>query len=309
MNEYYFEIYITPNNFVDLFVSEISDFTNEAIEIAQTADVVKSNPQYLPNDFLDSTAIVIRTENDMDFVDSLLKHLNVVCEKWSLINNTEVRFWHTISKKQNKDWIKEYKDSIKPLYCAGFYIRPPWIESDVAISDTKSNITDIILEPSLAFGSGHHATTFMCIEALQSCIEKSNSNELSLLDVGCGSGILSLCANKLGVSVSMCDVDSLAIEETKKNFLQNNATITRIWLGSIDEENIDKYDIVVANLVASVIKAQSENLIASLKKGAFLILSGILDKYKNCVLEYFYNLVLIEEKRQDEWICLVLLNK
>lgn len=279
MNECYFEVFIKPSDFSDIFISEILDFTSEAIEECIDTD---GNP-----------CIIIRTNNDIE--DTLISHLQDLSQNLSIINSTKISFTHTITKKQNQDYIKKYKDSIMAIDCGVFHIYPPWLKG----LDSKINI---ILEPSLAFGTGHHSSTFMCIEALQNLHIDSST---TLLDVGCGSGILALCANKLGAKVSMCDIDELAINEAKKNFLRNNATISEIWLGSIGNKN-KRYNIVVANIVASVIVEEASNLMSSLDSNAYLVLSGILDKHVGLVKEYFKNLTLIEEKIKDEWICLVL---
>lgn len=276
MNSFYFEICISPSNFSDIFVSEISDFTNEAIEI-------------------DKDKIIIRTSKNIS--KDLINYLDVLSANLSLINDKEVSFTHTITKKETFDYIQKYKDSIQGIICGAFYIYPPW-------ENANNSKINIILEPSLAFGTGHHESTFMCIESLSFCGISSNT---SLLDVGCGSGILALCANKLGAKVSMCDIDEDAILEAKKNFLRNNATITNIWHGQISDlksKDCQKYDIVVSNIVASVIVLESPNLISLLNNKAYLILSGILDKYVDWVKDNFKTLNLIEQKVKNEWICL-----
>ena len=104
------EICITLNakEYNEIFTSEVADFTNEAIEFAE------------------SGAIIIRTSKDRNFIDALLAHLQGFCKDLSVINNQNVTFSHTITKKQNKDWVEEYKRGIKPLRCGKFYIYPPW---------------------------------------------------------------------------------------------------------------------------------------------------------------------------------------
>lgn len=128
-----------------------------------------------------------------------------------------------------------------------------------------------------------------------------------MLDIGCGSGILSICANKLGAKVSLCDIDELAIEQSIKNFSINNANIAKIWIGEIDDS--DTYNIVVANIIASTLINLKVQLVNQLKDNGHLILSGILNKYKNEVLNAFDNLKLIKEYAQDEWVCLQLFNE
>lgn len=282
MEKFYFEIRIFPNAFFDIFISEIAEFTSQAIEECNENDAI---------------CIILRTEEDIE--SKLIPFLNTLCKNLSEINNLDVKFEYKICKCETKDYIESYKKSITGLECSDFYIHPSWIKP----IDSKINIT---LDPSLAFGTGHHASTFMTIEAITDCIKNNFDYKPSLLDVGCGSGILSLCAYKLGANVSLCDIDELAINEAKKNFSINNATITDIWLGSLDI--IKKhYDIVVANIVASVIIEQANNLLDSLNKNSYLILSGILYEYKDLVKNRFKNLHLVQEKSKDEWITLVFL--
>lgn len=177
--------------------------------------------------------------------------------------------------------------------------------------DTK--LINIILEPSFAFGTGHHASTFMCIQAIESLGENGDLKNKTLLDFGCGSGILALCANKLGAKVDLCDIDELAIDESKKNFCRNNATISHIWQGEIHRESKGntqdlraKYDIITANIIASVLIEQKENIAFALKSGGIAILSGILDIYKNEVLARFSDFEVLNIAQKDEWICIML---
>lgn len=279
MHEFYFEICITPNNFYDIFKTEVLYFVNEAIEEIQ----INSYP-----------SLIVRTSQSFDFVLNLINYLDSIRINLSKINNKEVDFTFCIQNKKNIDWIEIYKSSVSPVICGSFYIRAPWISS----IDNKINIQ---IEPSLAFGTGHHESTYMCIEALEKCNINENT---TLLDVGCGSGILSICANKLGARVDICDIDELAIIESRKNFSHNNATINKIWLGSVTGSM--QYDIVVSNIVSSVLIDKSYELINSLYTHSILILSGILEEYKDTVISAYNSLYLLEEYRSGEWICLKL---
>ncbi|MGX2983391.1 50S ribosomal protein L11 methyltransferase [Helicobacter sp. 23-1045] len=179
------------------------------------------------------------------------------------------------------------------------------------LQDAK--LINIILEPSLAFGTGHHSSTFMCIQAIESLGENGDLKNKMLLDFGCGSGILALCAYKLGAKVDLCDIDELAIAESKKNFRNNNATISHIWQGEIHRESKGdiaqksaKYDIITANIIASVLVEQKENIASALKYGGIAILSGILDIYKDEVLARFGDFEVLNIAQKDEWICIML---
>ncbi len=135
---------------------------------------------------------------------------------------------------------------------------------------------------------------------LQKYIKEGNT----LLDVGCGSGILSIIAAKLGAKVDMCDTDELAIKSTKENFKINNEEYNNSWVGSVT--NITKeYDIVVANIIADILVMLSKDLKKATKNGGILILSGILDKYLDKVEERFQDMKLLEKYQKNEWLTLV----
>lgn len=222
---------------------------------------------------------------------------------------------YTMIRQQNADWIEMYKASIKPICIGDFYIHPSWAKK-------RADKTSLKIEPSLAFGSGHHPTTSSCIRALEALskekdgtktdAKKSSLSGKTLLDVGCGSGILGLVASSLGASPSLCDIDPLAIEESVKNFEANRARIASIRLGSIDtyrhqsprcasEGRVSKsrtseqglgtidapktFDIVVANITANILLLLRADLCSM--AGETLILSGIYDRYITEVLGAF----------------------
>ncbi len=283
-NDEFIEVCITieTQDFSEIIISEIMDFTCEAVEV------------------LDSS-VIIRTSKGREFVDCLLVHLQDFCKSLSKINGSNITFLHTITAKQNKDWIDIYKRSIKPIKCGRFCIYPPWERLD-----SNKNAINIILEPSLAFGTGHHATTFMCIEMLEMLDKSESLRDKTLLDFGCGSGILALCASKMGAKVDLCDIDELALEESKKNFNNNNAKISHLWQGSIDKGDNAKYDIIVANIIASTLVENKQHLESAIKSGGVLILSGILDIYKDEILSSYADFKALDIRQSDEWICLAL---
>ena len=172
-----------------------------------------------------------------------------------------------------------------------FYIHPSW-------HLPKENKINILINPALAFGSGHHETTRSCVKAIKKYVKKGNT----FLDVGCGSGILGIVANKLGAEVDACDTDSLAIKSTKENYVLNNARYNKLWEGSVNNAD-KKYDIVVANIIADVLIFISNDL--KKRVNNILILSGIIDKYKNKVIEKYKDLKLVDEIKENEWVTLV----
>ena len=216
-----------------------------------------------------------------------------------------------ISKKQNKDWLDEYKKGVAPVAVGKFYVRPSWCERS-----QDPALIDLLIDPALAFGSGHHESTNMCL-ALLSELARAG---MSALDVGCGSGILSIAMKKLGAKVSACDTDEQAVTATQQNAEKNGVQIDQIWLGSVSslgerasslsEQDSSaaaqsQFDLVVANIIADVILILSTDLKKALKPGGKLVLSGILEKYKDRIEQAFSDLNFVQMKKQNEWLSFV----
>ena len=329
----YWEIIIHPSHFLEQFTDFIIEKTSCAIEhldISPTLNLSASNPFAISydedswqsfNDFSISqakalsqnnsdnaqpTQIIIRLVDDFD-ISSLLQSLQNYALDLSAIFEKSVSFCYHIEKKANCDWIKAYQDSIQPISSGIFYIRPSWYESQYEDEDSKSPQTkhEIIINPALAFGSGHHASTAMCLEFLS----QLDLHNKTLLDVGCGSGILSIAAHKLGAKVYACDTDESAVLETHKNAKLNNATLCDVWQGSIAQAPQDSpatYDVITANIIAFVVKLLHNDFKAKLAKNGVLILSGILDEYKFDIMQTFSDFKVLESRCQDEWVALKL---
>ena len=209
-----------------------------------------------------------------------------------------------ISKKPNIDWIEQYKKGVAPVAVGKFYVRPSWCER----SQDRALI-DLLIDPALAFGSGHHESTNMCL-ALLSELARTG---MRALDVGCGSGILSIAMKKLGAKVSACDTDEQAVTATQQNAEKNGVQIDQIWLGSVSSLNEQsssataqpQFDLIVANIIADVILILSADLKKALKPGGKLVLSGILEKYKYRIEQAFSDLNFVQMKKQNEWLSFV----
>ena len=157
----------------------------------------------------------------------------------------------------------------------------------------------------MAFGTGEHETTSMCVEYLGKYVSDNDT----VLDVGCGSGILGICASKLGAKkVIMTDIDECAIVATKHNMLLNGVENGEVMLKNLLDDNTVKGEVIVCNIMAEVLIAFAPHIGANLKGKGVIILSGILKERLNAVKEAYLNagFSFVEERVKGEWSALVM---
>ncbi len=267
MKETYYELTVTPSAHLDLFLDTLQTLFPDAIETTETS-------------------LIIRSEEDVaPLAEAAEAFARVLSERLG----EEVSVETTVEEKENVDWIAAYREAIRPVEVGEFYVYPSW----EAPKEGKRNIQ---IDPALAFGSGHHETTASCLEALGRCVKAGDT----VLDVGCGSGILGIAASMLGATVDACDTDPLAVENAAKNFALNHQTPRRLWEGSAPGTG-ERYDVVVANIVADVLKMIAKDLKARTKEGGLLILSGILDTKEATIEEAFADMELLQTLANNEW--------
>ncbi|BCZ17449.1 Ribosomal protein L11 methyltransferase PrmA [Helicobacter sp. NHP19-003] len=287
MQEVYFKTIILPTDHPDLFSAFLLDFTQEAIE-----ESVAPNLPYEcfgANVPLPKEGFIVYSQHDPK---PLLEALQSFCADLSKRMGKAVGFYHHSAQHENKDWIEAYKAGVSPIVCGDFAINPSWAKEPLNAPICLS------LDPSLAFGTGHHESTRLLLQAFSS-LEVSGK---IALDVGCGSGILGLALAKKGARVHLCDIDPLALEETEKNFSKNNATYEKLWLGSVAGEG---YDLIVVNIVASVIIGLYPEVSKASHAHTEIFLSGILDEHAERVLKMYSKAFSLKKRTQEnEWVCL-----
>jgi ribosomal protein L11 methyltransferase len=211
-----------------------------------------------------------------------------------------------IVRISDEDWSTSWKEHFKPLRVGkNLVIKPTW-------EDFPAGPEDILLEidPGMAFGTGTHPTTMLCLTVLEKILSglRGKENILAALDVGTGSGILTIAAAKLGITrISAVDIDPEAVKVAQENCLLNgvgeHVRVSDTPLAMIS----DSFDIVLANILAEDLVRMAPELVARLNPGGMLILSGILIEKEDMVIDGYANssMTLTEVSREGEWSCLV----
>jgi ribosomal protein L11 methyltransferase len=165
-----------------------------------------------------------------------------------------------------QDWEAGWKQNFPPLRIGRFLIAPPWEDVD------ESEAITIRLDPGLAFGTGQHPTTRMCLELLGEQLQDKQG--IRVLDVGCGSGILSIAAHKLGATVYASDLDRFCVDATRDNARANDAVAHIVQAAGLSWTT-ERFDVVVANLMSALLIALAPQLAGATRNGGTLVVSGI----------------------------------
>ena len=213
------------------------------------------------------------------------------------------------SETEDVDWVNNWKQYFHQFYIDDILVIPSWEK----VKPEDSDKMVIHIDPGTAFGTGMHETTQLCIRALKKYV----TSETEILDVGCGSGILGMLALKFGAKHSLgTDLDPCAIDATHENMEVNGIRKDQyeVMIGNIiddkavqDAVGYEKYDIVVANILADVLVPLTPVIIHQMKPGAVYITSGIIEDKENVVVEAVKaaGLEVLEVNHQGEWVSVV----
>jgi ribosomal protein L11 methyltransferase len=198
------------------------------------------------------------------------------------------------------DWARRSQANLAPVTVGRITVHP---NIDSRRSDPRS--LAIVVVPSMGFGTGHHATTRLCLAALQTI----DLADRDVLDVGTGSGVLAIAARRLGASRAIgIDSDADAIESARDNLaLNQEATRVEFQLADLTAAALPQADVVTANLTGALLIRSAKLLLAAVRVGGVLILSGILSTERDEVVEAFVGgAAVVWERCEDEWVALVL---
>ena len=197
-------------------------------------------------------------------------------------------------------WREKWKENFKPIHIGNIVVVPEWIDYT-----PKESERVVLIGSNMAFGTGEHETTSMCVEFLQKYVGSGDT----VIDVGCGSGILGISACKLGAKkVIMTDIDECAVTATEQNMKLNGVTNAEVYLKNLLDDNTVKGDVIVANIMAEVLIAFAGGLMNNLNAGGKVILSGILTDRLDKVIKAYeeQGFTIMDTKIKGEWSAVVL---
>lgn len=301
----------TRSEVEDIVISTLADVGIEGVEIQDKQPLTESDKQQM---FVD----IMPDIPDDDGIAYLNFYLDVDEDKEKVLADVRAALAEmqefldlgectiTESETEDKDWINNWKQYFKQFYVDDILIIPSWEE--VKTEDRDKMI--IHIDPGTAFGTGMHETTQLCIRQLKKYVTK----DTELLDVGTGSGILSIIALKLGARHAVgTDLDPCAVPAVEENKEVNGIPVEAfdMMIGNIiddkevqDKVGYEKYDIVTANILADVLVPLTPVIVHQMKPGAVYITSGILDVKEEVVKEAVVaaGLEVVEVTHQGEWV-------
>lgn len=203
--------------------------------------------------------------------------------------------------KEEDEWLNNWRKYYRPIEVGENLLIQPVFKDEV--KDTERTV--IKIEPGLAFGTGNHESTRLCLEA----VEKYTQKGMRVLDVGCGSGILGIASVLLGASEAFgADIDATAVRIANENAELNSVSGKfTAECGDLTEHAKGKYNLVLANIVADVIISLTDNIKTYMSDDAVFVMSGIIDTRESDVLSALEKngFEVIERKPENGWVCLV----
>lgn len=223
---------------------------------------------------------------DMRSDSEILADLTTYFQRVNLI----IKLPESLILIQDQDWVRITLDQFKPLHIGKFWVQPSWHSSE-----TPAGLTTLMLDPGLAFGTGMHPTTQLCLEWLS---DHPTTNQ-SVIDFGCGSGILGVAAGCLGATfITGLDIDPQALIATKQNAGLNGLTIETL---RADETPTQTFDVVVANILANPLVQLATKLTNLVKPNGYIVMAGLLDEQAMEVRNAYPYIRFDAEGSKDGW--------
>ena len=207
------------------------------------------------------------------------------------------RFTLTRVDVDDEDWARRGQPDLSPVVVGRVVVHATLAALPVLPASPPR--IDVVIPPSMGFGTGHHATTRLCLAALQSIDLRGKT----VLDVGTGSGLLAIAAVKLGAYRAIgTDDDADAVQAAQENIELNRVTTVELVVSDVMNAPLPAADVVVANLTGALIVRAAPRLLAATRPGGVLILSGILATERDDIRRAFANQTSVDVVQQDEWL-------
>lgn len=202
-----------------------------------------------------------------------------------------------------QDWTVAWREFFTPVRAGRFLVLPPWLVASTPAEGRQA----IVIEPKSAFGTGHHNTTVLCLEAITGLLDSGRlAAGQRFFDVGTGSGILGIACCLNGLSGLGSDIDPVAVDNALENVVINKvADAFRILPGSAEAGEGEAFDLVIANILAGPLRELAPALMARMKPGGCLVLSGLLDVQADAVEAAYAPLGPARRVLSGDWVALV----
>lgn len=300
------ELSVTVNEEAESIVSNIlQEFGSNGVAIEDSKEVDKVRVdkygeifELNPSDYPDKHMIIKGYYTEMQVDDTFTQRLTARLEAIDEIDSTILNV--TTKVIAESDWENEWKNYFHPFQASErFFIVPSW--------ETVANEDDFLyieLDPGMAFGTGDHPTTSMCLRAIERTVQPHHD----VIDVGTGSGILSIAAHLLGAkSIKAIDLDEMAVQVAKENFEKNNcAQAIETATGNLLTNETGQYDVVIANILPHIIELMIEDSYNRLNPSGYFITSGIIEEKRESIQSQMEaaGFKIIDVQHVDGWVCI-----
>ena len=304
----------TTTEATDIVSSMLADLGVEGVQIEDKVPLTETDKEQMFVDILPDIAeddgeayLTFYIDVDEDYTELLAQIREELEDMKAYVNVGSCLIEE--SQTEDIDWVNNWKQYFHQFYIDDILVIPSWEE----VKEEDKDRMIVHIDPGTAFGTGAHETTQLCIRA----VKKYVTEDSEILDVGCGSGILGMIALMLGAKHSVgTDLDPCAITATHENMEVNGITKDRyeVMIGNIiddkevqDKVGYEKYDIVLANILAEVLVPLTPVIVNQMKKGAIYITSGIIDDKEETVVNAVKEagLSVLEVNYQGEWVSVV----
>lgn len=292
------------------------NYTNYGVTICDAADIIalQRDKETMYWDYMDdeltaaqSRDVLVKCYAAKDIAEEAFKNLMKDIAEAKERSGGSLSFGSLEDTKREvdgDDWIDVWKKHFRPIHLGCIVVVPEWIAYQ-----PEENEKIVLLDSNMAFGTGEHETTSMCVELMQDYV----TSDSVCIDVGCGSGILGISAIKLGAKKAyLTDIDYVAVTSATHNCELNGVSEKTVVAHSnlLDDADI-RGDIMMANITGEILKMLAPSIPKNLKSDGVLILSGIIESRLDMVKAAYeqVGMHVVRERRKGEWFALVLKHK